>query len=82
MHVISRKALRAFWTRYPDAEEPLKAWYQVTRRTRWRNFAELRAMLPHADKVGKFTVLNIGGNKYRLICVIHYNRGKVFVEMC
>ena len=39
-----------------------------------------RGGYPHADQVGKFTVFNIGGNKYRLIAVIHYNRGKVFVR--
>lgn len=34
----------------------------------------------HADKVGKFTVFNIAGNKARLIAAIHYNRGKVYIR--
>jgi hypothetical protein len=29
---------------------------------------------------GRFTVFNIGGNKCRLVTVIHHNRGKVFVR--
>ena len=33
-----------------------------------------------ADKVGKFTVFNIGGNKARLIAAIHYNRRKVYIR--
>ena len=33
-----------------------------------------------ADLVGKFVVFDIGGNKYRLIAAIHYNRGKLFVR--
>jgi len=30
--------------------------------------------------VGQWTVFNIGGNKYRLIAVIHFNRRKVYVR--
>lgn len=37
-------------------------------------------MFPHADKVGKFTVFNVGGNKVRIIAAIHYNRGKVYIR--
>lgn len=32
------------------------------------------------DKVGKFTVFDIGGNKYRLITAIHYNRKKIYIR--
>ena len=46
----------------------------------WRNFADVRTVFPSADQVGKFTVFDIGGNKFRLIAVIHFNRGKVFVR--
>jgi mRNA interferase HigB len=30
--------------------------------------------------VGRFTVFDIGGNNFRLIAVIHFNRGKLFVR--
>ena len=40
----------------------------------------LRATLPTADKVQDFVVFNIGGNKYRLITVIHFNRRKVYIR--
>ena len=76
MHVLSRKMLRAFWEDYPDAESALEAWQKAD----WQTFADVRALFPHADQVDKFTVFNIGGNKYRLITVIHYNRRKVYVR--
>ena len=44
------------------------------------NFAELRAVFPSADRVGKLTVFNIGGNKVRLIAAIHYNRKKIYIR--
>jgi len=28
MRVIAVSTLRDFWQRYPDAEQPLKAWYE------------------------------------------------------
>jgi mRNA interferase HigB len=80
MHIISKKKLREFWEQHAEAQSPLEAWYQVTRNVEWENFAEIRKTFNTADQVGKFTVFNIGGNKFRLIAVIHFNRGKLFVR--
>jgi mRNA interferase HigB len=80
VHIISRKKLVEFAADYPDASSPLMNWYRLVKRARWENFAEVREVFPSADQVGKFTVFNIGGNKYRLIVVIHFNRKKVFVR--
>ncbi|MBM3128033.1 MAG: type II toxin-antitoxin system HigB family toxin [Chloroflexi bacterium] len=80
MHLISRKALRQFWENHPDSETALARWFQVMRRTDFRNLAELRAGLPTADQVGDWIVFNIGGNKYRLIASVHFNRGKVYIR--
>jgi mRNA interferase HigB len=80
MHVISQKMLREFWAVHKEAERPLRTWFRVVCRAEWENFAGVRSTYPQADQVGKFTVFNIGGNKYRLVAVIHYNRGKVYVR--
>jgi mRNA interferase HigB len=44
------------------------------------DFNKLRATFASADYVDGLTIFNIGGNKYRLIAAIHYNRHKVFVR--
>jgi mRNA interferase HigB len=80
MRVIAKKGLCAFWGIHPDARSPLLAWYNVVKLAEWETFADVRATYASADQVGKFTVFNIGGNKYRLIVVIHFNRAKVFVR--
>lgn len=80
MHVISKKMLRDFWEKHPRAKPALEAWYQVARHAEWESFADIRTTFNTADQVGKFTVFDIGGNKFRLIAVIHFNRGKVFVR--
>jgi mRNA interferase HigB len=80
MRIISRKSLREFWERHPEAEGPLRAWFQVVSRTRFANFSELRTAFPSADKVGRLIVFNIGGNKFRLVSSIHFNRGILYVR--
>lgn len=80
MHVISKPALIAFWTLYPDAERPLQVWYQTMEREIFSDFNELRKTFASADYVDGLTVFNIGGNKYRLIVSIHYNRRKVYIR--
>jgi mRNA interferase HigB len=80
MHVISEKMLREFWHLHPDAETPLRAWRHVAEHAEWGKFADVREVYASADQVGKYTVFNIGGNKYRLIVHIHFNRGKIYIR--
>ena len=80
MHIISRKALQLFWQRYPDSQAPLLRWHKIVERSHFRNFDELRVIFPAADLVGDLIVFNIGGNKYRLITSIHFNRDKVYIR--
>src|SRR5438309_1750883 len=80
MRVISRRPLRVFWEEHGAAEEPLRAWAKHVERVSWKNFADVRAGFATADKVGHFTVFNIGGNKYRLVVVIDYSDGITYVR--
>ena len=80
MHVISKKKFREFWSAYPRARSPLESWYQVAKYADWATFQDVRATFNTADTVGRFVVFNIGGNKYRLIAVILYDRAKVYIR--
>ena len=80
VRVISKKSLRQFWDKHPDAQVPLMRWHSAMRRGNFRNLKELRTVFPSADIVGEWIVFNIGGNKYRLVAVVHFNRGRVFVR--
>ena len=72
--------MRKFWEQHPDSKTALSRWFKLMRTTDFHSFDELRATFPTADKVGDLTVFNIGGNKYRLIVSIHFNRGKVYIR--
>lgn len=80
MHVISRKVLRQFWEKYPDSETALIRWFKLMNSANFQTFDELRSVFPSADLVGDLIVFNIGGNKYRLITSIHFNRQKVYIR--
>ena len=80
VHIISRKALRRFWEQHPDSESALSRWFKLMQTSSFETFEALRATFPTADKVGDLIVFNIGGNKYRLIASIHFNRGKVYIR--
>ena len=85
MNVIRFSTLRNFWVAYADAETPLREWYKTSRKAAWNNLVEVRADFPHADGVAvrsgdTATVFNIGGNKYRLVCVINYVRYRLDVK--
>lgn len=73
MNVIARKALKAFWERYPQAETPLGAWYEIVSKGDWSSPADLkRAFGNNVDFVGdNRAIFDIGGNKYRL--VVHFS---------
>lgn len=79
MRVISRRQLEAFVQRHPRAKVSLDAWYQVVKQAQWKTFAEVRRTYPSADVVGRLTVFNVGGNLYRVITRINYQRQIVFI---
>ena len=84
MHIITRRRLKEYANKHPNAEASLTAWYTVARAARWPSITEVRKTFPHADAAqaasGKtITIFNIAGNNHRLITAIHYNTGKLFI---
>jgi mRNA interferase HigB len=79
MHVISYKRIREFFSMHRDSRFPLAAWFKIVNKATWQNFAELRMAYPSADLVGRYTVFNFAGNKYRLISRIVYRSQTVFI---
>ncbi len=80
MHIITRKTLIQFWEKHPDSRQALMRWFKIAKKTEFQSFAELRTVFPSVDKVDHWIIFNIGGNKYRLIVSIHFNRGKVYIR--
>jgi mRNA interferase HigB len=81
MRVIARSTLREFWESHPDAEQPLKSWFQEVVSASWQNPQEIRQRYRSASilKLGS-VVFNIAGNKYRLVTHISFTLQIVFVK--
>ncbi|MEK6279111.1 MAG: type II toxin-antitoxin system HigB family toxin [Acidobacteriota bacterium] len=79
MHIISYKRIREFSLIHRDAAISLKAWYTTAKNSQWQNLAEVRRVYPSADLAGRYTVFNVGGNKYRLIARIVYRSQTLFI---
>jgi len=81
MRIISRRRLIEFWESHPDAEQPLRAWYTDARRANWKSPAEIKAVYRTASILNNNRVIfNIKGNRYRLVVVVEYSQGKVFIR--
>lgn len=71
--------MRDFGKEHADSVPSLSNRLGITRRAEWRDFTELRRDFGSADPVGRRTVFNIAGNKYRLIARVNYRTQKVFI---
>jgi len=81
MRVIAVSTLRSFWERHPDAEQPLKAWYEEALQAAWAQPADIKVMYRNASVLkNRRVVFNIKGNDYRLIVAIAYKLQIVYVK--
>ena len=59
----------------------LERWYEVTEAAQWSTFADVRMDFGSVNAVGnQHYAFNIRGNKYRLVVVIKFVMGYVFIR--
>jgi mRNA interferase HigB len=81
MRVISFAIIRDFIAKHPDAEVALRNWYKKTLKAEWKNFADIKATFNTTDYVGNDRyVFDIKGNDYRIVAVVIFILGKVFMR--
>jgi mRNA interferase HigB len=80
MHVISKHALAAFWLKHPAARAPLEAWYRLVKASAFWSFNELKKTFSTADYVPPFVIFDVGGNNFRVICAVHFDRQKLYIR--
>ena len=81
MRIISRKTIREFWEKHPDAEQALEAWYHDAKRAVWKTPADIKNVYRNASFVGNNRVVfNIKGNQYRLVVAIQYQHGIIYIR--
>jgi len=81
MRIIAKRTLKEFWGKYPDSEEALKSWYDEAIKENWASFNEIKGKYRSASILGNDRVVfNIKGNSYRLIVLVLFGRGKMFIR--
>ncbi len=81
MRIIAISTLRAFWTKHPDAQTPLQAWYALASRAQWKSPSDIKAAYRNASlTANNRVVFNIKGNDYRLVVLVRYDKGLLFVK--
>ena len=81
MRIISRRMLREFWNKHPDAAIPLQTWYRDVEHANWNSPADIKAIYRSASFVtNNRIVFNIKGNRYRLVIVVVYQHGVVYIR--
>jgi mRNA interferase HigB len=81
MRVISRKCLREFWEKHPDARQSLQAWLTDIHPAEWKSPSEIKDVYRNASFLANNRVVfNIKGNSYRLVVVIQYTHGILYIR--
>lgn len=80
--------LRQFYEAQPARRQHADAfenWFKLTRKASWQNSQEVKALFGQADVTRDTkskrtaTIVDIGGNKYRVITLIDYTRQTVLI---
>ena len=80
MRLIVIAKLRAAASSYPDVCNQIEDFYRIIKKVHWQNLLDVQKTFSTAEAVGNFTVINIKGNKYRLILDINYKKQLIFFK--
>ena len=83
MRIVSHKKLKEFYETKgnEDSRVALQRWYDIAEKAAWKNLSEMKADFPSVDYVGNQRyVFNIKGNNYRLVVVVKFVMGYIYVR--
>ncbi len=79
--IFSKKTLRDYWVKYPEAKPYLQTWYDSVKKAEWKNPNEIRNFYATVSILkNSRVVFNIMGNKHRLIVKINYTKQWMFIR--
>lgn len=81
MRIFTEQTLKQYIEEHPKSKVALQEWISIVKKSKWRNFADVRATFNSVDNVGnQHYVFNIKGNTYRLVAVIKFTIGFVYIR--
>ena len=81
MRIIAERTIREYYEQHPQARVALEDWVSVVKKSQWRCFADIKTTFNSVDYVGnQHYVFNIKGNNYRLVVVIKFTIGRIYIR--
>lgn len=83
MRIVSHRRLKEFYEAKgrENARVALERWYDIAEKADWKNLSDIKVDFPTVDYVGnQHYVFNIRGNNYRLIVVVKFTIGYIFIR--
>lgn len=83
MRIVSHRKLKEFYETpgREDSKPSLENWYHVTSAAQWKSLNDIRKDFRSVDYIGnQHYVFNIRGNNYRLVVVVKFTMGAVFIR--
>jgi mRNA interferase HigB len=81
MRIIKRKTLVDYYKKHADAEQPLELWYHDVKSVQWQNSSDIKKRYASASFLsGNRVVFNIKGNNLRIVVVVKYTIGFVYIR--
>jgi mRNA interferase HigB len=79
MEIASQRLIGQFKRKHADARTALDDWVDKVTRAQWKTPVDIKRMFSTVSFVRRFVIFNIGGNKYRLLTVVDYEKGGVTI---
>ncbi|MDQ4119838.1 MAG: type II toxin-antitoxin system HigB family toxin [Acidobacteriota bacterium] len=80
MRIISERKIREYTVENSESENAMREWIRVVRLADWHNFTDLRNTFNHADVFNNCVIFDVGGNKWRIIAKVEYQKHLVFIK--
>lgn len=81
MRIFTKKSILIFEKKHSNASVAVGEWYTKTNHANWSSFSDIKNTFNSVDYVGNDRfVFNLGGNKYRLVAIVRFNIGRVFIR--
>lgn len=82
MNIYNKSSIIEFYAKHSDAKVPLEIWYEEVETKSWKTPNKLKAEYGGNVSVlrNNRAVFDIKGNDYRIVAVINYENGWLFIK--
>jgi mRNA interferase HigB len=81
MNIVSHRKLVEFYRKHPQSKTALEQWYHQTKNANQKCFTDITKDFNSTDGIGNQRyVFNIKGNDFRLVVVIQFTHGYVYIR--